>query len=65
MGHGHLGRFEHLMGVILVSAPLFAAVWLVIVLGVASLVGGIASVCMPFLSQESKPKISFLINFNL
>ncbi|HSM24532.1 MAG TPA: DUF308 domain-containing protein [Anaerolineaceae bacterium] len=43
-GTAILGALSIIMGVILVSAPLFAAVWLVIVLGVASLVGGIASV---------------------
>jgi len=43
-GTAILGGLSILFGTILLSSPLFAAVWMVIFLGVASLVGGIASV---------------------
>jgi uncharacterized membrane protein HdeD (DUF308 family) len=43
-GTAILGALSVLMGVLLLSAPLFAAMWLVIFLGVVNLVGGIVSV---------------------
>ena len=55
-GTAIMGGLSIVLGIILLSAPLFAAVWLVILLGVTSLVGGIASVLYAIFGAISRKK---------
>jgi uncharacterized membrane protein HdeD (DUF308 family) len=58
-GTAILGGLSILFGIILLSSPLFSAVWLVIFLGMASLIGGFASVLFAiFVSRKQDQSFS-------